>query len=69
MKNANVNLSKLEKRIEELEKSLNVNKIVIINGDNNIKTTGDDVIRIKLRWDDIPDEQFEKIEQKYNEQL
>ncbi len=49
-------------KLEELEKMLEVNRIVVHYASDEIKITGEDVIELKLRWTDVSSKQFTKIE-------
>lgn len=49
-------------KLEQLEEMLEVNSIRVYYASDEIKETGDDVINVRLKWLDVPEKPFVKIE-------
>jgi hypothetical protein len=62
MRNANGSMSKLEKRLEILERLLDINSYEVHYASDKIKVK-DDAVLIRLRWVDIGSEPIENLEE------
>lgn len=61
MRNANGSLNKIEQRLKNLEKLLDINRYEVHYAGEEIKITEDTVL-IRLRWLDLPDIPLEKVQ-------